>query len=74
MKKIILSEELDLEDIIKEYNLCYNLKNDNIVKIIGLYNTKLDNSTYVIYILMEVGLNDWEKEIKNNIEKKINYV
>ena len=26
MKKIILSEELDLEDRIKEYNLCYNLK------------------------------------------------
>ena len=73
MKKIILSEELDLEDIIKEYNLCYNLKNDNIVKIIGLYNTKLDNSTYVIYILMEVGLTDWEKEIKCFSEKSKNY-
>ena len=73
MKKIILSEELDLEDIIKEYNLCYNLKNDNIVKIIGLYNTKLDNSTYVIYILMEVGLTDWEKEIKYFSEKSKNY-
>ena len=24
---------------------------------------KLDKTTYVVYILMEVGLSDWEKEI-----------
>ena len=73
MKKIILSEELDIEDIIKEYKLCHKLKHDNIVKILGLCKTKLDSTTFIIYILMEVGLNDWEKEIKNYIEKKINY-
>ena len=73
MKKIILSEELDLEDIIKEYKLCHKLKHNNIVKILGLCKTKLDSTTFIIYILMEVGLNDWEKEIKNNIEKKIKY-
>ena len=73
MKKIILSEELDLEDIIKEYKLCHKLKHNNIVKILGLCKTKLDSTTFIIYILMEVGKNDWEKEIKNNIEKKINY-
>ena len=73
MKKIILSEELDLEDIIKEYKLCHKLKHNNIVKILGLCKTKFDSTTFVIYILMEVGLNDWEKEIKNNIEKKIKY-
>ena len=73
MKKIFLSEELDLEDIIREYRLCYKLKNENIVEIIGLHNTKLDSTTFIVYILMEVGLTDWEKEIRTFSEKSKNY-
>ena len=73
MKKIILNEELDLEDIIREYRLCHKLKNDHIVEIKGLYNTKLDSTTFVVYILMEVGLSDWEKEIGTYSEKRKNY-
>ena len=73
MKKIILTEELDLLDIIKEYNLCHKLRHSNIVKILGLYHSKLDSTTFVIYILMELGLLDWEKEINNKIEKKTKY-
>ena len=73
MKKIFLSEELDLEDIIREYRLCYKLKNDNIVEIIGLHNTKLDSTTFIVYILMEVGLTDWEKEIRTYSEKSKSY-
>ena len=49
----------------------YTLKYPNIIKILGLYKNKLDKTTYVIYILMEVGITDWEKEIKNNsLQKK----
>ena len=71
MKKIILSDEIEISDLIKEYNLCNNLVHPNIIKILGLYKNKLDKTTYVIYILMEVGITDWEKEIKNNsLQKK----
>ena len=73
MKKIILNEELDLECIIKEYQLAHRLKHANIVEILGFYTNKLDITTYVIYILMEVGLTDWEKDIKSHIDKKKPY-
>ena len=73
MKKILLSEELDLEDIMKEYKLCYKLKHKNIVQILGVYNNKLDITTFGIYILMEIGLTDWEKEIKNRCQKNKMY-
>ena len=66
MKKIILSDELEIEDLIKEYNLTNKLIHPNIIKILGLYKNQLDKTTYVIYILMEVGRTDWEKEIKHN--------
>ena len=39
----------------------------------GIYSKKLDKTTYVVYVLMEVGLTDWEKEIKKHIEKNIFY-
>ena len=53
--------------------MCYKLKHDNIVKIFGIYNTKLDKTTYVVYVLMEIGMTDWEKEIRSYKEKKIEY-
>ena len=37
MKKIILSDEIEISDLIKEYNLCNNLVHPNIIKILGLY-------------------------------------
>lgn len=73
MKKIILNEELDLEGIIKEYQLAHRLQHQNIIEILGFYTKKLDVTTFVIYILMEVGLTDWEKEIKSHIDKKKYY-
>ena len=73
MKKIIISDELDVKSAIKEYQISSKLKHENIVKLLGLYTTKLDITTYVIYILMEVGKTDWEKEIRSHIDKKIYY-
>ena len=73
MKKLVYSEELDVQTVIKEYKMCYKLKHPNVVKILGIYSKKLDKTTYVIYVLMEVGLTDWEKEIKTHIEKNIFY-
>ena len=73
MKKIVLSEELDVQSVIKEYRMCYKIKHPNVIKILGIYNNKLDKTTYVVYVLMEVGLTDWEKEIKSYYDKHIEY-
>ena len=73
MKKIVLSEELDVQSVIKEYRMCYKIKHPNVIKILGIYNNKLDKTTYVVYVLMEVGLTDWEKEIKKYNDKHIEY-
>ena len=73
MKKILLSEELDVKNVIREYNMCFNLAHPNIIKIIGIYSNKLDKTTYVVYILMEVGMTDWEKEINSHKIKKMFY-
>jgi serine/threonine protein kinase len=73
MKKIVLSEELDVQSVIKEYRMCYKIKHPNVIKILGIYNNKLDKTTYVVYVLMEVGLTDWEKEIKSYNDKHIEY-
>ena len=73
MKKIILSDEIDVDSVIKEYKMCSTYKHENIVNLLGLYSSKLDKTTYVVYILMELGKTDWEKEIRHNFEKKIEY-
>ena len=73
MKKLVYSEELDVKSVIKEYKMCYKLKHPNVVKILGIYSKKLDKTTFVVYVLMEVGMTDWEKEIKTHIEKNIFY-
>ena len=73
MKKILLSEELDVKNVISEYNMCFNYSHPNIIKILGVYSNKLDKTTFVVYVLMEVGISDWEKEINSYKSKKINY-
>ena len=73
MKKIILSEELDVQSVINEYKMCQKLFHENIVKILGIYNNKLDSTTYVVYVLMEVGMTDWEKQITSYADKKLEY-
>ena len=53
--------------------MCYKIKHPNVIKILGVYNNKLDKTTYLVYALMEVGLTDWEKEIKSYSDKHIEY-
>ena len=73
IKKILLSEELDVKTVLAEYNMCYNLTHENIIKIMGIYSNKLDKTTYVVYVLMEVGISDWDKEINSLKSKKYHY-
>lgn len=64
MKKIIANDDIELENFTLEYELVNKTQHTNILKILGLCKRKLDLTTFALYILMEVGLIDWEKEIK----------
>ena len=70
MKKIIVMSEKDIKKIEKEYQILIDLnsnaqndKNLNLVKIYGFSSKQLDPTTYVIYVLMELAITDWENEI-----------
>ena len=69
LKKIILTQESDIKKIEHEYQILMDLNsiknnlNLNLVKIYGFSSKQLDPTTYVIYVLMELALTDWEKKI-----------
>ena len=65
MKKILANSIEDIKTIESEYKMLENLipYNLNLVKIYGIETKKLDKTTYVMYILMDLAIRDWEKEI-----------
>ena len=69
LKKLILTQESDIKKIEHEYQILIDLNsikknlNLNLVKIYGFTSKQLDPTTYVIYVLMELAVTDWEKEI-----------
>ena len=63
MKKMITTNRKNFEEISKEYDVFANYKHENILTILGISKKILDESTFCIYILMEVAKTDWEKEI-----------
>ena len=80
MKKILVTSENDIKKIEHEYQILIDLniqksKNEpilNLVKIYGYSSKQLDPTTYVIYVLMELAITDWEKEILSR-QKTKNY-
>ncbi len=65
MKKILANSKEDIQTIESEYKMLENLipYNLNLVKIYGIETKQLDKTTYVMYILMDLAIRDWEKEI-----------
>ena len=75
LKKIIASSDREIKGLKQEYQILFDIqsnlnKNENndqkeisIVNIYGLSTKQLDPTTYVMYVLMELGDIDWEKEI-----------
>ena len=63
MKKMITTNKKNFEEISKEYDVFAKYKHENILSILGISKKMLDESTFGIYILMEVAKTDWEKEI-----------
>jgi serine/threonine protein kinase len=64
-----------MEMLKSEYELLLGLEglNINLIHIYGIENKKLDKTTFVVYVLMELAICDWEKEIANREKKKRYY-
>ena len=73
MKKILINNEAQLITFSKEYEIIHEIKHKNVLKIKGLSHKKLDETTHVLYILMELAKGDWDKEIKHRASNKNYY-
>jgi hypothetical protein len=73
LKKIIANDDIELDSFTQEYELVNKVRHKNILKILGICKRELDSTTHVLYILMEVGMTDWEKEIKSRQSQKNHY-
>ena len=69
LKKIMISDSLELRENQEEYKLTWKLTNLNpelkIVKKYAVEIKKLDKYNLVMYVLMEVANCDWEQELIN---------
>ena len=74
LKKLLANSVKEMEMLKSEYELLLGLEdlNINLIHIYGIENKKLDKTTFVVYVLMELAICDWEKEIFSR-EKKGKY-
>ena len=73
MKKIVSSDLKDSNTFAQEYKLVNKIKHDNVLRINSIYRRKLDSTTYVLYILMEKAITDWDREIRAMASQKKYY-
>ena len=73
LKRVICQDISKIIKIKKEFELCYNLKHPNIIKIYNIYFKYIDTTTYLLYILMEKADSDWENLIEKRAETKNYY-
>ena len=75
LKKLLANSVKEMEMLKSEYELLLGLEglNINLIHIYGIENRKLDKTTFVVYVLMELAICDWEKEISNRDKKKRYY-
>ena len=75
LKKLLANSIKEMEMLKSEYELLLGLEglNINLIHIYGIENKKLDKTTFVVYVLMELAICDWEKEISSREKKKRYY-
>ena len=75
LKKLLANSVKEMEMLKSEYELLLGLEdlNINLIHIYGIENKKLDKTTFVVYVLMELAICDWEKEIFNREKTKRYY-
>jgi hypothetical protein len=73
MKKIIAHSNKEIEQFSHEYEIMSALNNENILRIYGICSHSLDQTTFALYVLMELADSDWEKEINKRGQLKTYY-
>jgi ribosomal protein L37E len=73
MKKIIAHDIEELEEFEEEFELVYDCNHPNVMKIYGICINILDNTTFALYVLMELALGDWNDEIKKHLDARKHY-
>ena len=73
MKKIIANDIDSLELYQKEFELAHHEKHNSILDVRGTYIKCFDNTTYVLYVLMDLAERDWEMEITERQKRKKYY-
>ena len=73
LKKIIAKTLTEIDKFTKEFEIMHNCIHENIMKIYGICIRILDQTTYALYVLMELSERDWDKDIKIHLAKKKYY-
>ena len=73
LKKILAKTLTEIDKYTKEFELVHSCIHPNIMKIYGICIRMLDQTTYALYVLMELSYCDWDKEIKAHILQKKYY-
>jgi serine/threonine protein kinase len=68
MKKIIAHDLDELDGFHQEFEFVASCNHPNIMKIFGVCVRFLDVTTFALYVLMEMAINDWDKEIKEHLK------
>lgn len=63
LKKIICHNKSELRITKKEFLIMDNYPHDNIIKIEGISEKILDETTYALYVLLELADYDWVEEV-----------
>ena len=73
MKKIIANNLNALEFYQKEFEIVHQNSHENILDILGICIRCFDQTTYVLYVLMDLALYDWDFEIEQRKRLKNYY-
>ena len=69
MKKLIAHDSMELYSLKHEFELLHTIDHENVIKIYGIAQNKLDFTTYGLYIIMDIAEKDWDGEIKERFKK-----
>jgi len=73
LKKIISNKLQKIAEFIKEFELVFSCQHENIMKIYSFCIRILDSTTYALYVLMELSIGDWDKEIRMRLLQRNHY-
>ena len=73
LKKIICHDLKEVLTFQREFELNYSKRHEHIMKIFNVQYKCLDFTTYSIYVLLELAISDWNKEIKEREKQKKYY-